>query len=408
PAPTGVYYIGFHAYSLPDEFRLYLDSINVRRYSLVDVGATAVTFPTCPGNTTMQATIFNYNLTPLNFAVNPVTVTATLTGAAATTLTATVNTGTLAPGASLVVPIPVYNFIAGNYNLTVATGSADDLQTANNSIARTLLVNPSPTAAVFTPSAPQICTNGIVQLNTQFTGTGNPKVTWSPITGLYVNALGNMIYTAGTDAYTVWAKPATTTTYTVTTTNLVTGCTTTSTVTVTVNSNSGINLTALPARICTNDPTIALTASPAGGVWTGVGVSGSNFVPAIVTPGSFTLTYAYTNTFGCTTTGTTVAKVESCPERIRLLRDNAVVLYPNPNQGKFSILINSVLYSNLIMKVYSESGNLVRTQSLSGLTYGRVIPFDLTNLPAGTYMVQFIYDGGVRSSEKTFKVLIGR
>jgi hypothetical protein len=59
------------------------------------------------------------------------------------------------------------------------------------------------------------------------------------------------------------------------------------------------------------------------------------------------------------------------------------------------------------MKVFTNSGVLVRTQQLGGLYWGRVVPIDLTNLPGGVYMVKFYYDGGVRSSEKTFKVIIG-
>ena len=42
----------------------------------------------------------------------------------------------------------------------------------------------------------------------------------------------------------------------------------------------------------------------------------------------------------------------------------------------------------------------------TGLVYGRVIPIDLTKLPAGIYFVKFYYDDGVRTSEKTFKVVI--
>ena len=83
-------------------------------------------------------------------------------------------------------------------------------------------------------------------------------------------------------------------------------------------------------------------------------------------------------------------------------------LYPNPNNGQFNIKINSVLYNNLGMKVFTNNGVLVRTQQFGGLFWGRVVPIDLTNLPGGLYFVKFYYDGGVRSSEKTFRVIIGR
>jgi hypothetical protein len=233
----------------------------------------------------------------------------------------------------------------------------------------------------------------------------NPIVTWSPVAGLFTNAAATTAYSGG-DAYSLYAMPVATTTYTVTAT-AATGCTSSSTVLVTVNPNPVVTVGTIPDTVCISDPMIPLTASPVGGSWSGVGVSGNNFVPGATAVGTYTLTYTYTNAFGCTKTATKTIVVKDCPERIILLRDNALILYPNPNNGQFYIKINSVLYSYLNMKVYANNGVLVRTQDLGGLSWGRVIPIDLTNLPGGVYMVKFYYDGGVRTSEKTFKVIIG-
>jgi len=74
----------------------------------------------------------------------------------------------------------------------------------------------------------------------------------------------------------------------------------------------------------------------------------------------------------------------------------------------FNIRINSTLYNYLGMRVYNVQGQLLRIQNFNGLVYGRVIPVDLRNLPGGTYMVKFYYDDGVRTSDKTFKVVIAR
>jgi hypothetical protein len=69
--------------------------------------------------------------------------------------------------------------------------------------------------------------------------------------------------------------------------------------------------------------------------------------------------------------------------------------------------MNSTLYNYLGMRVYTSHGALVRIQQFSGLMYGRIIPIDLTYLPADVYMIKFYYDDGIRSSEKTFKVIVG-
>jgi hypothetical protein len=70
--------------------------------------------------------------------------------------------------------------------------------------------------------------------------------------------------------------------------------------------------------------------------------------------------------------------------------------------------MNSTLYSYLGMHVYTTQGQLVKTQTWGGLVFGRVIPIDLRHLPSATYMVKFFYDDGVRTSEKTFPVIISK
>lgn len=179
---------------------------------------------------------------------------------------------------------------------------------------------------------------------------------------------------------------------------------------VSVNSLNGV-------RICLSDTLVPLSGSPVGGSWSGIGVSGFNFVPGVTAVGSYTLTYSFTNAAGCTSTATTVARVEDCPERIRLLSENGVLLYPNPNSGQFFIKMNSTLYNYLGVRVYNMAGQVVNgnvvneavaSPTYSGLVYGRVIPINLSNLPSGTYLVKVFYDDGVRTSEKGFLVVINK
>jgi subtilisin-like proprotein convertase family protein len=322
---------------------------------------------------------------------------------------------------------------------------------------------------------------------------------WTPVTGLFLDAAATIPYVAGTMSSPVFAKPASTTTYTVTrasatctspstsvtvtviqpltiitppanqsvcagataTFSIVTGgnfpsyqwqistnggttwtpiagannaslvlpattvamsgnqyrvvmtntCSsiTSAAATLTVNPLPTVTAGSLPSRICISDTLVSLAGIglPVGGSWTGVGISGFNFVPPATAVGTYTLTYSFTNTFGCTATASTIAKVEDCPERIRLLRDNAVILFPNPNNGRFNIRINSVLYNYLNMKVFTSTGQLVKNQDFGGLVYGRIVNIDLSYLATDIYMVRFYYNDGVRTSEKTFKVIIG-
>ena len=174
--------------------------------------------------------------------------------------------------------------------------------------------------------------------------------------------------------------------------------------------------TALVNRICISDTLVGLSGSPVGGSWSGLGVSGFNFVPSSTGVGTYNLAYTFTSALGCTASATIAAKVDDCQERLRQLDENAVIVYPNPNRGRFNIRINSTLYSYLGMKVYDAQGRIVNGKMVndvlvapifSGLVFGRVIPVDLTHLPAGLYIVKIYYDGGIRSAEKGFKVIIG-
>jgi hypothetical protein len=178
-------------------------------------------------------------------------------------------------------------------------------------------------------------------------------------------------------------------------------------ITLTVSTNT-ITVTPLANRICYSDSLIPLVATPVGGSWSGMCVSGFNFVPGATAVGSYTLTYTYTNPSGCTATATVIAKVEDCTERIRLLREDALVLFPNPNSGRFSFKMNSTLYNYLNMRVYNSQGQMVNNRYFGSLVYGRVVPVDLHMLPGGIYFVKFAYDDGIRTSEKTFRVVISR
>lgn len=60
---------------------------------------------------------------------------------------------------------------------------------------------------------------------------------------------------------------------------------------------------------CANDPCVTLAATPAGGTWSGTGVSGNQYCPG--TSNSL-ITYTYTNS-GCTFTAQTGAQVNPVP-----------------------------------------------------------------------------------------------
>jgi subtilisin-like proprotein convertase family protein len=273
--------------------------------------------------------------------------------------------------------------------LVVATPPTITTQPANRTVC-------APDAAVFTVVAGGTPAPNIYQWQVSTNGGG----TWTNLT------------TGGSFTPTLTVSPTATSQtgslYRVIVTNTCGQSVTSSNATLTVNAPTTVTIAPLPTRICLSDTLVPLTATPVGGTWSGIGISGFNFVPGVTSVGSYTLTYTYVNAAGCTSTGTVVAPVIDCPERIRQLDDNAVILFPNPNTGRFSLRINSTLYNYLGMSVHNTAGQLLHRQTFNGLSYGRVIPVDISHLPAGPYMVKIFYDDGIRTSEKTFPVIIQR
>lgn len=169
------------------------------------------------------------------------------------------------------------------------------------------------------------------------------------------------------------------------------GSVTSNPVTLTVNTYPVITFTAL-AVTCVSDAAFELSASPAGGTFSGTGVSGTNFAPSVAGAGPETVTYTVNNA-GCQSAATRTIQVSECAERhLTLEQDISLTLYPNPSNGRFNIRLNTDLYSKLNIKVYNNSGQLVKSEVATGLTYGKLIQFDISNQPGGGYHL-FITNG---------------
>ncbi len=65
-------------------------------------------------------------------------------------------------------------------------------------------------------------------------------------------------------------------------------------------------------NITTASQPFQLTGTPSGGQFTGVGVTGNTFYPAIAGAGSFIISYMYTDNNGCSATASTVINVTAC------------------------------------------------------------------------------------------------
>lgn len=101
-------------------------------------------------------------------------------------------------------------------------------------------------------------------------------------------------------------------TYIDTISNTTGGCDTIATLNLTVNPLPIVNAGTY-APVCANSSSFILAGTPFGGSFSGTGVTGNIFDPALAGPGSHIVTYSYTDVNGCNNSSTTTIQVFAVP-----------------------------------------------------------------------------------------------
>ncbi len=99
-------------------------------------------------------------------------------------------------------------------------------------------------------------------------------------------------------------------------------------------------ITTAPSAICKGD-SIAVTANPPGGIFSGPGVVGNKFKSAALSPGTYTVFYTLPNPNGCSTQSSTLSltinqPVVSIVSSNSICMGNQITLNANPSGGIFS------------------------------------------------------------------------
>ncbi len=94
------------------------------------------------------------------------------------------------------------------------------------------------------------------------------------------------------------------------------GCTNDTGQVVAVHPNPTASFTSLAADYCANDGPVPLSGTPAGGTFSGPGVSGNNFDPPLAGPGTHEVTYTYSDTNSCSGAETQSVEVYALPTPI--------------------------------------------------------------------------------------------
>jgi len=92
-----------------------------------------------------------------------------------------------------------------------------------------------------------------------------------------------------------------------------TGCINSTNQSTTVDSLPVVSFSGLATDYCVNDAAAALTGSPVGGTFSGLGISGSDFYPFIADTGTHNITYTFTDGNSCTNTQVQSVTVHAWP-----------------------------------------------------------------------------------------------
>lgn len=163
------------------------------------------------------------------------------------------------------------------------------------------------------------------------------------------------------------------------------GCANGDTVAVTINTPPVVTGMASANPVCMDDADVTLTGLPAGGLWTGPGVSGNMFDPSIGT-GNQVLTYSYTDTNGCSGIYPLTVVVNACVG-ISEQAEVMMSVYPNPNNGTFTLQFAQAS-ENVVIEITDVNGRVVSTQQLNAVSEGSTHEISMGDGAAGIYFMR--------------------
>ena len=172
----------------------------------------------------------------------------------------------------------------------------------------------------------------------------------------------------------------------------VNGCMGMDDATITINANPTVTASASSVVVCVDDASVTLTGTPTGGAWTGPGVTGSNFDPATAGLGAQVATYNYTDSIGCSGTASVSIQVDACIGFVENTLENGVSVYPNPNNGSFTLGVSANV-GDLTIKITDMQGRVVYASVENNVNAGFVKQISLDTQSSGMYLMHIITNG---------------
>ena len=195
---------------------------------------------------------------------------------------------------------------------------------------------------------------------------------------------------AGTQTITVFNSG----TYRLTVSNSF-GCVAYDTIQLSLNPVPSVVLLLPSDTICSNRLVSLSGGSPAGGIYTGQGVTGATLNTSGISGQNVAINYTYTDQFNCSSSASDQFYVDVCAGLSSTLNPEYRI-YPNPSNSTFTIEAGSQIKS---LKVFDYTGSLVL--ELEGSFKQKMI--DGSSWSPGTYIFQFIFENGISRTQRVTK-----
>ncbi len=155
--------------------------------------------------------------------------------------------------------------------------------------------------------------------------------------------------------------------------------------------------------VCLGWPAFELTGGlPEGGIYSGPGVVNGWFNPATAGVGTHTITYTYEDLNGCENFTTETILVDPCTGIDEMTKNGEVLIFPNPNNGMFTLKLNLVADDSVDLKIFNSLNELVFEDTNIKAVKNYSYQIDVSNFSGGIYYLHI--SGGI--TDQIEKIII--
>ncbi len=154
----------------------------------------------------------------------------------------------------------------------------------------------------------------------------------------------------------------------------------------------------LPDTMCIYQSPVPLAGSPAGGTFSGYGITNNIFYPANAGAGIVPITYTYTDSItGCEANDFDSIAVDLCIGIDEYENQRYVSLFPNPSAHYLISEFSLKDETEITVEIINEIGETIGRYNFGRETGNFSMTIDVSEYPDGIYIVRFILDNKVES-----------